>query len=241
MHALQRGLLSLRAIEAVDIDQFPEVARAAVFWVPVQAYYAVHGVGNALLDALDDGQPPMRHTAFLRSIAAKARTYLPDPLGATCKGDPDDGAITIGRSAVSVGAARLASNLSDPSVVGPERLVAKCLLTTHQRTVDARLEDKRSRPRPGRTTRRRLSAAEKIAIADRVGETSVVSFLYRMRCRSNYDDPGIYLHDDAGPELYVQHYNDLLKLTDALVSSFCHVLERRIGTARMNQATANLR
>jgi hypothetical protein len=239
VYALQRGLMSLAAAESVDLEDVPELARAAIFWLPVQSYYAVHGVGYALLDAIDDGVPPAQHARFLRTIATKVRIYMPDPLGATCEGGPEGaGNITLRRSGgVTVADARSASALANPSRRGALRLITKCLLTTHDRRVEKRLGDARSQPRTPGTRRRNLSEAEKITIANGVGETSVISYLYRMRCRSNYDDPGIYLHGDIETELYVEHYNDLLLVTDALVRCLCRVLRQRIVPAQLEAAT----
>jgi hypothetical protein len=64
--AVFRGWLTLKAMEMLPIAEYPELASTANFWAPVQAYYALHGIGLACLAALQTTAPD-DHRAFRAS------------------------------------------------------------------------------------------------------------------------------------------------------------------------------
>lgn len=71
-----RGKLTLEAMKSLPIDEHPELTISANFWLPVQAYYAIHGFGVAVL------LPLVKHLhlriSLLKSILWKylGNTYL---------------------------------------------------------------------------------------------------------------------------------------------------------------------
>ena len=62
-NAYYRGHLTFQAMNDLPIEGYPELAISANLWLPVQSYYAIHGVGSALLVASTDN-PPKTHRAF---------------------------------------------------------------------------------------------------------------------------------------------------------------------------------
>ena len=55
--AYTRGKLTLKAMETFPIKDNRDLAPTANLWLPVQAYYAVHGVGLATMISLGQESP----------------------------------------------------------------------------------------------------------------------------------------------------------------------------------------
>jgi hypothetical protein len=224
---LYRGWLTLRAMETLPIDKEPELAVDANLWLPVQSYYAIHGVGLAALEALRSDQPST-HSSFLREASASlARTLLPRPFSITCTGDIFPGGATPA-SFSGTGATRADTKainaLSAPTQSNAETFVAKAIATTRDHAFEASFDHHRKQRRKSR-----LNRAKKQQLAGRIPPTSVFDFLYRYRLRSNYSDVDTFRIGQTEIDMAVQHYKHVLTLTLNLVTLLHSIIERRIG------------
>jgi len=235
---LFRGWLTLKAMDALPVDEDPDVATIGNLWAPVQAYYAVHAVGMATMIALGS-TPPQSHRASLAAMANNVvPTLLPKPLSIMCSGDATSNNtrnIALANCGVSADDARRASNLANPRFANREALIAKALVTTRKKLLQVQFNRARGRGRsPGRS-RRNLPSAERARIVGELAPTSVLDFLYRMRIRSNYDDADMYVYGQQDAATAQSHYHHLVHLTRTVVSLLERIIERRIGRRQVQQ------
>jgi hypothetical protein len=206
---LFRGWLTLKAMELLPIDKYPEIATTANFWAPVQAYYALHGVGLACLAALNT-TPPVDHRAFRASITEQlVIRLLPFPFNLWCDGleaDDKDCPCELGNCGISMAQVVSASNLENPSRYNAETIAAKALHTTRMKFLKEHFDTLRSKKvKPGKT-RRNLKREEKLGAERNLHRTSIFDFIYRIRVRSNYDDPEMYIHGQTDADTAQRHY-----------------------------------
>jgi len=221
-------------MDRIDTSRDPDLAAEASFWLPVQGYYAVHGFGLAVVDAREDGNLPTRHSRFLNVITGIICTYFPGVLAATCAGGPEDENIRVAELSLGVQSIRNTNNLTTPDQAFYLPLIGKALLTTHDLRLEANFAEARKTPRKNsRATRRNLSAEEKQEIADRIGKTGVARFLYRLRAKSNYEDPEIFLQGHESAQDYLQYYEDLVLLVQETCRGLRAVLVRLVGEERV--------
>ncbi len=230
--ALYRGLFTLKAMNSLPIEKYPEIAVTANFWAPVQAYYAVHGVGMATLIAVGMNAPG-NHTSFLTAAANNiAGHLLPYPFSVTCKGYPfsqNDADVTFKDCSFKISDVRAISNLATPTTENSGRLIAKALLTTRERFLEERYKDARKRHVKNKKRRRHLKAGEKIKIAGNLHPTSVFDFFYRIRVRSNYDDPEMYIYGQGDSATAQDQYKNLVDVTYTLIILLESIIEKKIG------------
>ena len=193
-----RGLLTRRSME-LPIDKFPFLASTVNLWLPVQAYYAIHGMGIAALVALRH-HVPQNHRAFRAAFAESLSRYFPFPFNALCRGGPRANDFTFSHLNISAKDVSGQSNLAIPRSSIAHFLVGKSLSTTRRNLIDEQLGLARHRDvKPGRSYRQ-LTSHEAAQIANKVASTCIVDLLYRMRVRSNYEDPDMYLEGFDYPE-----------------------------------------
>lgn len=61
-----RGCMTLKLMQSISVDENPDLAMTSALWLPVQAYYAVHGFGMAFLAAKNGGSNlPGQHGSFM--------------------------------------------------------------------------------------------------------------------------------------------------------------------------------
>ena len=222
----RRGMFTLETIRRLPIVEYPQLASYAIFWLPVQCYYAVHGVGLAALLAL--GHAPKDHGAFCAAFAESIiKRFFPEPIDASCGGGPSLHYFTYPRMNVSVSEVTQ-HNVLASNVGREEILVGKSLSTTRQRILDIKFEAARKTEK-----RKRLSSELKRAISQNLGPTTICDYFYRIRLRSNYDDADMYIVglDDSGAAL--EHYSDLLFLTEIIVAGVNLITKRKIGDEQM--------
>ena len=227
--SLHRGWLNLKAMRSVPLKTYPELAFAANLWAPVQAYYSIHDVAAAVITALQQVHP-QTHNEFLRKATLQfVEGLLPHPFDVTCVGYstlPNKPKYALRGTAISEADCRRMSVLSVPTDLDAEALFVKAIVTTH----DRRLEEacQRFRERKGL---RRLTASQRLLCATKVSPTSIFHFLYRLRLRSNYDDPRMFLAGQTSIGDAVQHYMHLydiaLKLLTLLQEVALQVLDPR--------------
>lgn len=225
--AYNRGQLTLEAIRSLPIDQYPELAISANFWLPVQAYYAVHGFGVACLIALGK-TPPSSHFAFRINFMEIARQYLPPPICTRCSGGPekeDFSFLNLNTTAAEVIAQ---NNLETPTQANARELIGKSLSTTRRDRIKEKFSEQRKNRR-----KKKLSLADRCEICEDISATSICDFLYRMRVRSNYESPDMYIY--TYPEEASRHYKDLSYLTEVIIAGLKVIIEGKLGIDRVSQ------
>ena len=223
----QRGHLTLLLVQQIPVDEMPEFAMASALWLPVQAYYAVHGFGLALLAATGSAASmPQTHGAFMKVAAERIVDRLfPQPFSAVLRRGYDrwkhlPGDLTgVPDSRAGI---RSGLNLERPDEATREVHIAQCLDTTRRRLIEDKLKDARTKARKSGKRGARLNSQQQVCIADFVGPTTVFDYLYRVRIKSNYEDTTMYQqgleHADTLIEL-VKSTQELTKTVCALLSS----------------------
>lgn len=170
---LLRGSLTLNLIQKISVEENPDLAMASALWLPVQAYYAVHGFGMAFLSTKHDvNNLPKTHGAFMW-IAAEdiVRHLFPAPFSAMLEGsykkynNTQYKLINIRYDPTLI---RRGFNIEPPNKTTRDAHIVQCLKKTRQ---------KRQR---------------KVQIAHHIAPTTVLDYLYRVRVKSNYEDPTMY-------------------------------------------------
>jgi len=230
---LHRGFMTLKLIKLIPIDKMPELGMTAALWIPVQAYYAVHGFGLAALAALQEGgNLPKTHSAFLsRAGDALVKNLLPEPFSARISGgyrgcgfmEP----VAEGLDFDSETDCQ-PSNLATPTMSTKTAHIYRCLNTTRERRIVELFENQRKKNRKPNRTRSNLSKCRKIKIANGVKSTTVFNYLYRTRVRSNYDDPVIFNFGTEDREIALQFVKNNRKIADRLCHLLLRIVERRL-------------
>jgi len=225
-----RGKFTLISMMKFPIDDHPELSISANMWLPVQAYYAIHGVGLSVLAVLK--QRPKNHRAFLTCFANIICRYLPSPLSACCDGGPDISSFTFNNISTSHNQVARQSNIANPKYSQGDHFIGKSLSTTRGKNIKD-LCDKARQQHRGGCKRRNLCRTERANICHKLPPTTICDFIYRMRVRSNYEDPDMYLFAYENVQDAASHYKDLLHFTDIIVTGMECVIEKKIGTREM--------
>ena len=236
-----RGRLTLKAMESFPINENKRLASTANLWLPVQAYYAIHGAGLAAMISLGQSEPS-NHRAFRASFSEVASNYLPAPFNAQCCKGPKPQDFTFSCLNTSPNYVLEYNNLSNPIYSGAlDCAIGKCLSTTRNKFLEELFDKARHTQTTKKRGRRNLSIQEKQNLTKKLHATSLIDFLYRMRVRSNYDDPDIYLYAHGQVNDAVKHYNDLVFLTQALFSVLSSIIMKKIGKAAFGSIESRLK
>jgi len=228
-----RGLLTLRAMQALPIEKNPHLARSANFWLPVQSYYAVHGTGLAAMIALNM-TPPQSHMAFRAVFSSVVCTYFPAPFCGLCRGGPDRKDFLFQSLQTDMEKVTQQTQLTNPQHVEDlQTFVGKSLSTTRQEFLTRRFEERRDKEK-----RKRLTREIKNQCCQNEHSTSICDLLYRLRLRSNYDNPDMYLFAPTEQESAVKSYKELLRLTEFLIDGLNTLIEKRIVRKEMVELRA---
>ena len=233
---LRRGSLTLGLMQQIPVDEMPEFAMASALWLPVQAYYAVHGFGLALLSATGRAASlPRTHGAFMKAAADRMVDGLfPSPFSAVLRGGyygwkhlPGD-LKRIPDRRVDI---RSGLNLGRPDEATREAHVAQCLDTTRRRLIEDKLEAARkTRARKSGKKTARLRSQQQVEIADSVGSTTVFDYLYRVRVKSNYEDTTMYQqrsdHTDSLLRLVLSTQNLAMILCGLIANAILQSLDK---------------
>ena len=95
--------------------------------------------------------------------------------------------------------------------------VGKSLSTTRQQFLANRFEEKRNKEK-----KKRLTRQAKNQCCQNEHPTSVCDLLYRLRLRSNYDNPDMYLFAPTEQQSAVRNYQELLRLTELMYNPNDH-------------------
>lgn len=230
---LHRGFMTLKLIKMIPIDEMPELGMTAALWIPVQAYYAVHGFGLAALSTLlGDGSLPKNHSGFLSSAEDKlVKKLLPEPFSARISGgyrgcgfmDPVAEGLDFDRETDCQ-----PNNLETPTMSTRTAHIYRCLNTTRERRISELFENQRKKNRRPNRIRRNLSEHRKIEIANKVSATTIFNYLYRTRVRSNYDDPVIFNFGTEDREIALKFVKNNREIADRLCHLLLRVIERRL-------------
>ena len=140
--------------------------------------------------------------------------------------------------------AKTQHNIADPSLASNiDDYIGESLYTTRDRKLDdaykkQRMEKKRIKQ--GRT-RCNISREEKENICSKLCDTSICDFIYRMRERSNYDNPIMYLSGTNDADSAHSHYKDLLRLTEVLIEGINTLIEFYLGKKELDRIKGELK
>lgn len=232
INSYNRGRLTLSAMQSLPIDNYPELALSANLWLPVQSYYAIHGVGLASLIALNK-TPPRDHRTFCANFSELAGKYFPPPFCGRCVAGSEVKDFLFPGLCTSATKVAKQSNLANPAFAEGDDFIGKTLSSTRKKILKELFDKKRGeRVKRGRK-RRNLPYEEKQASCRKEHATSICDFIYRMRVRSNYDNPDMYLFASHNPEDAANHYRNLLYLTKIIIAGLDTLIERKIGRTEM--------
>lgn len=230
-----RGLLTLQLMLDLPVDTCANLAFSANLWLPVQSYYAIYGVGLALLKILLQ-DPPKSNTRF-RSCFTDAilKNYFPYPFNGLCEGGPKLSDFSFRNLDTSAVAVKAQINIANPSQDKIDDYIGKSLSTTRKKNLDTRFQEQRGKEVRSGCTRRNLSEKEKTRICNKEMSTSICDFIYRMRIRSNYHDPTMYLSATSDETHAISHYKDLLLLTKVIIGGIKTIIEVKIGRREIDR------
>lgn len=110
-----------------------------------------------------------------------------------------------------------------------DHTVATFLRTTRQKGFERVLKGaRRKQVRPGRSSRQ-LSEDEKDLIARSLRPTTPFDLLTRLRIRSHYDDPDLFVSGPSSPEEASRFADSLVSVMDATLLALDTLTERRFG------------
>ena len=236
---LVRGNLTLKLIQDVSVDKNPDFAITSALWLPVQTYYAVHGFGMAFLAAKKGANSlPQSHGAFMRESAeCIVRHLLPSPFSAVLQ-DGYKGYKYLQPALINICDDRKyigsGLNLEYPNEKTRDAHIAQCLDTTRRRLVDAKLKIERTKVRKqGKSGF--LRKERRIEIARNVAPTTVFDYLYRVRIKSNYEDPTMYQNGSADADAVLELVRNTQELSMTLCALLAGILWRIINKSAKNQ------
>lgn len=228
-----RGELTLKLMKQLPLDTQPDLAASANYWAPVQAYYAAHGYGLAVLNALGARRScDHRHFRSLLSDLGLGRLF-PFPFNMLCAGDPlVKNECSVENCPVDLAEILSVSNLAMPSEKNAAPLVGRSLFATRKYFLRELFDRhrKEGKKRKGKS-RKNLMQSDKRRLAKGLHATSFVDLLYRMRVRSNYDDPEMFIFGQTGEDVAVSHYRNLLDIVEGFALLCGNVISRKIGRA----------
>ena len=234
--AFYRGKLTLRAMQSLSkpIKEYPHLAISANYWLPVQSYYAVHGMGKAAASALGR-TPSVGHRAFCNVFSEILVSYFPHPFNIRCIGNVVEGNFSLENSNATIDEVNAISQLSPISTVEQsEKIIAKSIKTTRSQGMLDIIDKERSRIR-NKSARRNLKKIEKLECCTGFKKpTSFCDFLYRLRLRANYHNPDMYVIAPRTIDAEIEYYGNLLYLTEVIVSGLDVIIRRCIGKAAMD-------
>ena len=243
---LIRGNLTLKLIEEISIEEKPDFAMVSALWLPVQAYYAVHGFGMACLAAKrGNANMPRTHHAFMREAAESIIRHLfPSPFSAMIHNGysgykhlrPDLINIPDDRAYIGSG-----HNLEHPTSVTRDAHIAQCLNTTRRRLVDEKIRRERAKTRKPGTRHGVLRREKQIEIARSVPPTTILDYLYRVRIKSNYEDPMMFHEGSDEADELLEFVRNTKKLASILCTFLTTILWRTLKESEKDEVRRDVR
>jgi hypothetical protein len=147
---------------------------------------------------------------------------LPFPFGIQCGGNLWNNAgplFQIHGTNVQLPDVKDTPNLSAANASNAECLAVKAIITSHTHRFEDRCADFKASKRV-----KRLSPSQKRQLAARISPSSAFHFLYRLRLRSNYDDPMMFMAGQNDADVATNHYMNLHRVTYVLISLLQEIL-----------------
>jgi len=239
-----RGILTLQLMNDLPVDEHPKLTFTANIWLPVHSYYAIEGAGLALLSIRLQNPPQKTHIGFSSSFTDPIlRRLFPYPFNGLCTGGPTADSFSFRNIDTTAAKVKVQSNIACPSENDVDNCIGKSLSTTRDRKLKDEYKKRRmhkEKIKPGRT-RRNIGREEKEEICSKLCDTSICDFIYRMRERSNYDNPIMYLSGTNDTDSARSHYKDLLHLTKALIEGINTLIEFYLGKKELDKIKSELK
>jgi hypothetical protein len=237
-----RGILTLRLINNLPVDEHPKLTFTANIWLPVLSYYAIEGAGLALLSIRLQKPPQRTHGGFSSSFTDPIlRKLFPYPFNGLCEGGPKSADFSFINLDTSAAEVKEQKNLANPSQDKIDDYIGKSLSTTRKKKLDRKFKEQRGKDARSGCTRRNLNAKDKARICNKEFGTSICDFIYRMRERSNYANPIMYLSGTNDVERALSHYKDLLLLTKAIIAGIDTLIEIYLGKKELDKIKSELK
>lgn len=235
-----RGLLTLQLMRNLPVDTYTNLTFSANLWLPVQSYYAVYGVGLALLKILLQ-DPPQTNKGFRSCFTdVVLENLFPYPFNGLCEGGPEQADFSFRNLDTSAAKVKAQINIANPVKDRIDDYIGKSLSTTRKKNLDERFKEQRRKDVKSGCTRRNLKKEDKAKIYKKEIGTSICDFIYRMRLRSNYHDPMMYLSATSDKTHALSHYKDLLLLTRVIIEGIKTIIEVKIGRKEIAQIEEKL-
>ena len=241
---LLRGNLTLKLIKDIPVGDNPDFAMTSALWLPVQAYYAIHGFGMACLAAKDGPENlPQTHGAYIRRAESSiVRHLLPPPFGAVLRNgyrgwrylQPELINLSDDRRYIGSGL-----NLERPNEETRDAHITQCLDTTRRRLIDEKLDRERTKARRPGKKNGVLKTPRQIEIARSVAPTTVLDYLYRVRVKSNYEDPTMYHDGSDDAEAVIELVRNTQTLATTLCALFAAILWQTIDNSTRDELCNN--
>lgn len=188
--------LAARALDIVSEDRDDKL-RAALMRIsaqtlPVQVYYAVFNAARA--QSILVGSPCSTHRQVHDDFFTNRARWAPGPWGVTFVGDPErlPTCLTEPRLTIDLSFNTLRRGLPAQNYLGAALRMTRRWQLDEQRTVW--LKDGRNRSKRGESYKV-LPSRGRQEILQRLRPTTLMDFVYHMRCRSNYKSSDEYGSD----------------------------------------------
>jgi hypothetical protein len=177
---LLNGWTSELSLNLIDLDDRERIA-IANHTAPVLAYYATSRHALAWV-TINTGSAPTNHRALLKSIATQVANsnLYPSPWNLACTAATPESLYRGFESPPGK-----CSNLEDAA--DRDARAGMLLRTTRERDIEARVADMKRKQKLDRAP-----SGEKARQDQKLIATTVFDFTWRMRTRSNYDDPAMF-------------------------------------------------
>lgn len=198
-------------------DREPEILKVNNHWKPIQAYYAVYSIGEALAHCID-GHNPESHAGCLK----KLNTFLVEYARIEPWAFAYRGTRRAGFQRINLPSDVRVLNVLSRSAVRPVDMLASCLKAEHDNLIDEF--------KPRRLTKSEKAAGKKKRYKHDhdPGYTTVLDFLYRLRIKSSYKDVKIFIAE--APDDFIRGFSDNLSfMVNSTALLFESIIARRIG------------
>lgn len=231
---LIRGNLTLKLIEGISVDERPDFAMVSALWLPVQAYYAIHGFGMACLAAKHGSiNLPQTHQAFMRQAADSiVQHHFPTPFSAVLRAGYkgyrhlEPALINIPDDRLAIGSGH---NLERPNQMTRDAHIAQCLDTTRRRLIYEKTQKERRRVRKPGKKYGVLNKEKHIHIAQNIPPTTILDYLYRVRIKSNYEDPTMFHEGSAEADELLEFVRNTKQLALTLCTLLAAILYQTLS------------
>lgn len=198
-------------------DRETEILKINNHWKPIQSYYAVYSIGEALAHCID-GYNPESHTACIR----KLNVYLVEHVKIEPWSFAYKGTRRKGFEQVNFPAGIKPVSALKRSAVQPLEMLATCLKAEHDNLIEG------YDPKPLTKAQKKAGMKRKLKKDHDPGYTTVLDFLYRLRIKSNYKDAEIFIAQ--APDHLIKGFSDNLSfMVNATALLFESIIALRIG------------